>query len=277
MPHTLLLADDSVTIQRVIELTFADEDIRVVAVGDGQAAIDRVLEVRPDVVLADISMPGRDGYEVAAFVRSQEALRHVPVLLLAGAFEPVDDARVREIGAAGVLVKPFEPQVLIRRVRELVGVPSPEADAPPPDVEPPRTPDGAPSTEIRSGAHDGSLDAFFDRLDAAFATLDARETGASSPRLVPDPARAEVPPVQVPRVAVADVFSALLAQEQGDPTRMPAVAAATVPDPVIEAVVQRVLARMSDEVVRDTVADVVSRVAERLVRDEIDRIRRAAE
>ena len=68
MSRTLLLADDSVTIQRVIELTFADEDIRVVAVGDGQQAVDRSKEAPPDIVLADTDMPALDGYEVAAFV-----------------------------------------------------------------------------------------------------------------------------------------------------------------------------------------------------------------
>ena len=89
MPHKLLLADDSVTIQRVIELTFADEDIRVIAVGDGRQAIERIQAERPDIVLADIGMPERDGYEVAAFVKSHPDLGHVPVLLLTGAFIPV--------------------------------------------------------------------------------------------------------------------------------------------------------------------------------------------
>ena len=121
MSHTLLLADDSVTIQRVIELTFADEDIRVVAVGDGSQAIDRVLADPPDIVLADTGMPKRDGYEVAAFIKADPALAHIPVVLLTGAFEPVDGDRARELGCDAVLVKPFEPQVVISRVRELLG------------------------------------------------------------------------------------------------------------------------------------------------------------
>ena len=70
MSHKLLLADDSVTIQRVIELTFADEDVKVTVVGDGRQAIERILADRPDIVLADIGMPERDGYEVAAFVKN---------------------------------------------------------------------------------------------------------------------------------------------------------------------------------------------------------------
>ena len=120
MHPKLLLADDSVTIQRVIELTFADEDVQVVAVGDGQQAIDRVKSDRPDIVLADVGMPERDGYEVAAFIKGDPALAHIPVLLLTGAFEPIDEARARAVGCDGVLVKPFEPQMVISRVRDLL-------------------------------------------------------------------------------------------------------------------------------------------------------------
>ena len=120
MPHRLLLADDSETIRRVIELTFSDEDIQVTAVGDGQQAIDRIREQPPDIVLTDVTMPERDGYEVAAFIKEDPALAHIPVVLLTGAYEPVDEARARAIGCDGVMVKPFEPQMVIKRVRELL-------------------------------------------------------------------------------------------------------------------------------------------------------------
>jgi CheY-like chemotaxis protein len=118
--HKLLLADDSITIQRVIELTFAGEDVDVRSVGDGEQAVEQVQSERPDIVLADIAMPKRNGYDVAAYVRSQPELAHVPVLLLAGAFEPVDQARAEAVQADGVLVKPFEPQQVVARVRELL-------------------------------------------------------------------------------------------------------------------------------------------------------------
>jgi CheY-like chemotaxis protein len=117
---TLLLADDSVTIQRVIELTFADEGIRVIAVGDGETAIARFEQERPDIVLADVGMPGVDGYQVARHVKQSPASAEVPVLLLTGAFEPIDEERARETGCDGVLVKPFEPRQLIKTVRELL-------------------------------------------------------------------------------------------------------------------------------------------------------------
>src|SRR4051794_21774919 len=120
MSHKLLLADDSVTIQRVIELTFADEDVQVIAVGDGKKAIASIQADRPDIVLADVGMPERDGYEVAAFIKTNAELSHIPVLLLTGAFEPVDEARARAVGCDGVLVKPFEPQMVINRVKDLL-------------------------------------------------------------------------------------------------------------------------------------------------------------
>ena len=88
MPQTLLLADDSVTIQRVIELTFADEDIDVVAVSDGDQAIARLDAAPPDILLVDVGMPGKSGYEVAAYVKQTPKLAHIPVVLLTGAFEP---------------------------------------------------------------------------------------------------------------------------------------------------------------------------------------------
>jgi len=121
MSKKLLLADDSVTIQRVIELTFSGEDVQVLTASDGEEAVTRIAADKPDIVLADIGMPKRSGYDVSAFVKGRPELSHIPVLLLAGAFEPVDDARAREVHCDGVLVKPFEPQQVIARVRELIG------------------------------------------------------------------------------------------------------------------------------------------------------------
>jgi CheY-like chemotaxis protein len=137
MPSTLLLADDSVTIQRVIELTFASEDVQVVATNDGEAAIRRIDADPPDIVLADIGMPLTDGYAVAAHVKNSPRLRHIPVLLLTGAFDPIDEERARTSRCDGFLVKPFEPQQLVGRVKELLvgqhaarSLPSPSGRSP---------------------------------------------------------------------------------------------------------------------------------------------------
>lgn len=198
MSHTLLLADDSVTIQRVIELTFADEDVTVVAVGDGNLAVARLDTTPPDIVLADVDMPGRDGYAVARHVRDTPALSRIPVLLLTGAFDPVDDAAVSACGAAGVLIKPFEPQHVIARVRELLqngasklsgpapaaaataaAAPEPAAPEPAPAAvpTPATTPTPAssspPTVEIRvpPASSASSVEDYFQRLDDAFADL----------------------------------------------------------------------------------------------------------
>jgi CheY-like chemotaxis protein len=120
MGKRILLADDSITIQKVIELTFSDEDFEVVTVGNGRLAIERVQEVRPDVVLCDIIMPERDGYEVCEFIKKTPALAQIPVLLLTGAFEPFDQERAARVGCDGFLAKPFEPETLIAKVKDLL-------------------------------------------------------------------------------------------------------------------------------------------------------------
>jgi CheY-like chemotaxis protein len=203
----LLLADDSVTIQRVIELTFADENVQVVAVGDGKQAIDRVLTDRPDIVLADVGMPERDGYEVAAFIKGQPQLAHIPVLLLTGAFEPIDEARARSVGCDGVLVKPFEPQMVISRVRDLLSgrrapaqpVPAPPAPADAQHASPTPAPAAMPDAGhagASPGGQGASLEDYFDRLDAALATLGpGTSTAAGPPALEPIPQVA--PPAEV--------------------------------------------------------------------------------
>lgn len=120
MAATLLLADDSVTIQRVVELTFANEGIRVVTVADGNAATSRLEDDRPDIVLADVGLPSVDGYEIAERIKRSPALASLPVLLLTGAFEPIDEGRARATGCDGVLVKPFDPQRLVGVVKGLL-------------------------------------------------------------------------------------------------------------------------------------------------------------
>ncbi|HEV2833808.1 MAG TPA: response regulator [Pyrinomonadaceae bacterium] len=127
----LLLADDSATIQKVIDLTFADEGVEVVSVGNGQEAIDRLPEVQPDVVLADVFMPSPNGYEVCEYVKTNEQFKHIPVMLLVGSFEPFDEAEARRVGADDILTKPFQSiRRLIDRVGALVSGPSVEKERP---------------------------------------------------------------------------------------------------------------------------------------------------
>lgn len=118
MKRRILLADDSVTIQKVIELTFMDEDYEVRAVSNGDDAVKLLPELKPEFVIADVHMPGANGYEVC---RRSKALRpDVPVLLLVGTFEPFDEAQARAAGADSHLKKPFDSQELLQRVEELL-------------------------------------------------------------------------------------------------------------------------------------------------------------
>ena len=283
MPHRLLLADDSVTIQRVIELTFAEEGVDVVSVGDGVQAIERLGTERFDIVLADVSMPGKDGFEVAAFVRSRPELAGVAVVLLTGAFDALDEARVAQVGAAAVLVKPFEPQMVIAKVRDLLsGRPAPETAAAADALL------AAPPAGTRSGR---SADDYFDRLDKAFATLNTSLEPRSRQAAAPDaPQATDVPqaadasqarPAPEARHAVtsstpglADTFATLLAVEQGE---LPASALLPPPragdDELVDRIARRVVEQLGDRAVRDLAADIVSRTAERLVREEIERIK----
>lgn len=333
--HKLLLADDSVTIQRVVELTFSGEDVQVVTVGDGEQAIARIPVERPDIVLADIGMPKRSGYDVAAFVKGRPDLSHIPVLLLAGAFEPVDDARAQQVKCDGVLVKPFEPQQVVARVRELVegvkdrGSSAVASDAAEQPAQPSSRGERFPTAE--TGRKESKLDDYFQGLDAALAVFDnkddsrrptavnledfkssdvptlekllgstpLRETaGAGADVSYASPIassmmdaisghsrNAEPAPASPPADGgnvILDAFHALLAMEQGEPrpatvrAQAPSTAPVTITDELVDEVTRRVLERLAPTAARDLVKQVVGEVAERLIREEIARIKAAA-
>jgi CheY-like chemotaxis protein len=311
--HKLLLADASVTIQRVVELTFAGADVHVVSVGDGEEAIATIPRERPDIIVADIAMPKRSGYDVAAFVKGCPDLSHIPVLLMAGAFEPVDETRAKEVHSDGVVVKPFEPQQLVVRVRDLLERKAPVLES-----------------DERTAASE--LDDYFNRLEAAFAelgsTMNRRPAPRSSDRdqhdggevptlesvLAVSPAtgdansssRAGLAAGELPgheagrprsatpnsesggdatsgRDIVAEMFTALFAAEQGEslapPTAFQAPQTQTpalVTDALVDEVTRQVIERLAPGAANEFVARIVSEVAERLIREEISRVKAAA-
>ncbi|HVS88903.1 MAG TPA: response regulator [Candidatus Acidoferrum sp.] len=105
----ILVADDNSNIQKMVGLALKDQGIDVVAVGNGEAAVRKISDIHPDLVLADVFMPVRNGYEVCQYVKSDPALSHIPVILLVGAFDPLDEQEAQRVGADGVLKKPFVP------------------------------------------------------------------------------------------------------------------------------------------------------------------------
>ena len=105
----ILVADDNSNIQKMVGLALKDQGIDVVAVGNGEAAVRKISDVHPDLVLADVFMPVRNGYEVCRYVKQDSRLSHIPVILLVGAFDPLDEQEAQRVGADGVLKKPFVP------------------------------------------------------------------------------------------------------------------------------------------------------------------------
>src|ERR1700741_2171648 len=99
----ILVADDNSNIQKMVGLALKDQGIDVVAVGNGEAAVRKISDIKPDLVLADVFMPVRNGYEVCQYVKGDRTLAHIPVILLVGAFDPLDAQEATRVGADGVL------------------------------------------------------------------------------------------------------------------------------------------------------------------------------
>ncbi len=144
MPKKILLADDSITIQKVVELTFSDGDYEVTAVNNGAKAVQKLAEMRPDIILSDIIMPEKNGYEVCEYVKSHPEYRSIPVVLLTGTFEPFDPDRAEKAGCDAVVTKPFESQSLIHKVEELIAQAQSNAAAAPPAPAPAPEPAASP-------------------------------------------------------------------------------------------------------------------------------------
>ena len=209
MPRTLLLADDSVTIQKVVGISFASEDIAITTVDNGNAAVAKARELRPDVILADVVMPGLSGYEVCEAVKADPALQHIPVLLLTGTFEAFDEQRAAAAGAAGHVAKPFEAQTLVDRVRQLLAAAPAPRPAPVAPVSATREPAAAQASDAFDFFADdesaaSSADAFsdapldLDGPDAAFAFGDEDLSDAAQEPLAATPlARAPAPDATV--------------------------------------------------------------------------------
>jgi len=210
MPKTLLLADDSVTIQKVVGISFASEDITLVTVDNGDDAIARAKSSKPDLILADVVMPGRNGYEVCEAVKADPELAHIPVLLLTGTFEAFDEARAASAGAAGHVSKPFEAQTLVDQVKRLLA----ESPAPRPAAQPAAAPTPAPTATPTA---------------APTAAPTASEAVAASPRPAPVADPASSAPPAPPAASLEDSFDFF-----DDDVQELATPAAPAPDDALE-------------------------------------------
>jgi len=161
------------------ERILREEGYEVVTVADGESALARLDEVQPDLVLADVFLPQRSGYDLCRHIKRHETHRHAGVVLIAGLLEPVDEEEARRAGCDAVLKKPFEASVVLETVRPLIdrarfarglfadSVPEPPVPEPPkPDTPPPAKPELDPET-VRAAvtlALDRSLPALVDEI-----------------------------------------------------------------------------------------------------------------
>jgi CheY-like chemotaxis protein len=117
----ILVADDNSNVQKTMALALADLGVEMTSVNNGEAAVRKLADVSPDLILADIFMPVRNGYEVCEYVKKDSRFAHIPVILLVGAFDPLDEREAQRVGADGILKKPFvPPEPLITMVKALL-------------------------------------------------------------------------------------------------------------------------------------------------------------
>lgn len=255
MAKTILLADDSLTIQKVVELTFMDQDYQVTAVGDGLTALSRWNDSRPDLVIADVHMPGADGYEVCRQVKRSRP--GTPVLLLVGTFEIFDEAQAQSCGADGHLKKPFDSQELFRLVERLIAEnaarqapPAPAYEAPAP-ADPFAAPPAFPSSPFPAApfpaapAYDAPAPASFAAAPSynppAYSPAPAAPSFAPAPAFAPAPVFDQAPAAPAFSPAAPDFgFGAPAAPSEPaysaapapEPSFAPAPAYAPAPEPV---------------------------------------------
>jgi len=243
MSKKILLADDSVTIQKVVELTFMDEGVTVVAVGNGSDALARLAEVDPDVVIADVHMPGASGYEVSRKVKDLHP--DLPVLLLVGTFEPFSKEEFAASGADSSMKKPFDSQELLREVTLML------------ERSPARTPASAP-VEAEPVVDDAGWE--LDETDTHVSPM-APIVAQQAP---PAPAPAAVAAPAPPQAALLPTASPAAAASETAPSANGALS-----DADVDRIARRVVELIGDRVIREVSWEVIPDLAEVVIKDRL--------
>jgi CheY-like chemotaxis protein len=227
----ILLVDDSITIQKVVERTFAETDFEVTSLGNGDEALARLDGFLPDFVIADVHMPGASGYEIAT--RASQMGDGIPVLLLVGTFEPFDEEQAKASGASGFLMKPFDSQELLSRIDAL---------------------------SRESGDRSSSASVVGVRVEDPMPGSDVRDPEPAEDSGESEPAMASVaPPAAVPDSLPSAPVDAVPAEE-ADPG---------LSDDDIERIARRLVELISPEIVRQISHEVIPDLAEKVVRERI--------
>jgi CheY-like chemotaxis protein len=270
VPVTILVAEDSVTMRHIMEITFAGENAKVTTVDSGEAAIAKASELQPDVVFADLSMPGIDGYAVAREIKSKPALAKTAVIVMASQKGPYDEAKGKAAGVDDHIVKPFDSQFIIDKVKQVLGKPRATVTA------------GAGTSPAKVPIGKGTTQPIVAPPPAAGAkprpaVVAAATGGGAAPAQMRKATQVAMPPP-----AIAEKLAEKAAEEAARPAAAsPAVAisaaaqsdldaklrAAGIRPDQIEAVLE-----ISKEVIEKVVWEVVPDLAESIIREEIKRL-----
>ncbi len=237
MPLKILLADDSITIQKIVHQTFEHEPVELTLMGNGDAALRRLEEEHPDLILADVFMPGKNGYELCEAVKQNSDLVHIPVILLIGAFEPFNTREAERVHADDHLMKPFAPKMLLEKVRKYLQWESSEPAVEEAPVEPPAESTAPFTTQW----HSEQL------VSPPAVESEVRSIETAPPIEIPQPSAETfpLPPIeQVPSIAPAEPPIALSSavsveqepQLQAQPVVEPQEEPAVVPEEKVQAV-----------------------------------------
>jgi CheY-like chemotaxis protein len=236
MTLKVFVADDSVTIQKIVSLAFSEEDVVIEAVSDGDAALESLQRFKPDIVMADVFLPGCSGYEVCARVKEDPELQHIPVVLLVGTFEPFDESEASRVRCDGHLTKPFDTSELIKTVYRLVG------------------------DNISSSAHT-QKDCSIPRINPSTARGLVSQAALAS-FLGDNPILDILDPAIAP--AGAGTATTPTTRKADLPVSAPALSEDT-----LNLIVDRVVSKMSPEVIREVAWEVVPELSETIIRETI--------
>jgi CheY-like chemotaxis protein len=290
MPKQILLVEDSVTMQKVVQITFAREDYQIVATTNVDDALAKCREQRPDIVLADASLPGKTGYELAASLRADGGLKDVPVLLMTGHFNPFDETRAQKSGIDAHIVKPFDTQSLIDKVTTLVKGRSSAAVASTPAAAKPAAEPAAPVAKpvvvASTPEQRSTMMGMAPTVPAAAAPRPVPASSARNAASQPGglPAPASPPPItegsRMPEPVRTSASPAGIPSQVPQMPRPSLIPRAPVPAPVLAAL-ERIAARgaeydaiakLSAEAIQQIVWEIVPELAEVIIRAEVDRL-----
>lgn len=263
MPKRLLIADDSITIQKMVSLTFATEDVVIEAVTNGDHAVEKARSMKPDIVLADIFMPGRSGYEVCETIKGDPQLSQTPVVLLVGAFEPFDEAEASRVKCDGYLKKPFDSTELLDTFHSLVpqGKSQPTVGGSMSDSPEKGGPSQRQPSQKAHLASQRTVESFIG--SNKILDLFAPQPGADLPTRGTRRAQVSFP-------GVAEKGGSQVISFPSAPETASLPAPAEISDELIDVIVERVVRRMSQEVVKEVAWEVVPELAEIMIRQHLN-------